>query len=174
MKIMIGDAASGLAMIESALDLDGKLAVTAGGDDDALDFLLMAAFGYQQVGNDVRANELLQAGATYIQRTIERGIGEYPKFMEVHALNLAMLGRTEEAVAVFDAAIDSGWRNYAFIVHDPRWQIFLSEPAVQSLMNFVKADIDRQRLQVEKIDADEDFRVEVDAILAISSRNSSP
>ena len=165
-KIMVGDYQSGIAIIEAAVDIDKPISTTGGGGSDALDFLHAVAYGYRQLGNEDRASEILEKAAAHMQKSIDSGTGRYPKFLEVLALNQAMRGETDAAVRTFERAVDTGWRNYLFVANDFRWREFLHLPAMKSALAFVKADLDRQRRLVEDIESQEDFKAEVEALLA--------
>ena len=56
-----------------------------------------------------------------------------------------------------------GWRGYFFVLNDLRRRQTLRRPEFKSLMNWGKADIDRQKERVKAIDAKEDFRACVEA-----------
>ena len=49
---------------------------------------------------------------------------------------------------------------------DPYWAALESDPRYRALMATVKADIDRQRAEVERIDATDGFKAKLDAALA--------
>ncbi len=69
-----------------------------------------------------------------------------------------MLGDTQQALATLESAASLGWRDDLFVLNDQRWQAAMELPEFKSLMSWVKADIDRQRVRVEAIDVKEDFR----------------
>lgn len=158
-RINVGDYAAGIETIERVIDLDKPITATAGGGFDALDFMHMLAFGYTLNDQPDIAAEVLEKAAGHLQNIADDGLGASPKFLELKALNHAMRGRYGEAVASFEAAVDTGWlMNYYFVVNDPRWQDFLQRPEMQSLISFVKVSLDRQRERVEANNAKEDFR----------------
>jgi TolB-like protein len=78
------------------------------------------------------------------------------------AQNALLLGDTDLALDRLERAIEAGWRFYYVSHHDPRWQSLADDPRFLSLMERVKADVDRQRIEVEKIDAEEDFPAKLD------------
>jgi tetratricopeptide (TPR) repeat protein len=75
----------------------------------------------------------------------------------VAARNAVLTGDNELALDRLEQAVDLGWRDYYTQRHDPRWSALADDPRYQALMEKVKADVDRQRAEVEKIDAEEDF-----------------
>jgi TolB-like protein/tetratricopeptide (TPR) repeat protein len=78
------------------------------------------------------------------------------------AQNALLLGDTELALDRLERAIEAGWRYYYVSHHDPRWQALADDPRFLSLMARAKADVDRQRAEVERIDAEEDFPAKLD------------
>jgi len=73
------------------------------------------------------------------------------------ARNAVLMGDMELALQRLEKAVSAGWRDYYIQRHDPRWSALANDPRYQALMAEVKADVDRQRTEVEKIDAEEDF-----------------
>jgi hypothetical protein len=67
---------------------------------------------------------------------------------------------------VLERAIKAGWRDYYVRRNDPYWAALENEPRYRALMATVKADIDRQRAEVERIDATDDFKAKLDAAMA--------
>jgi TolB-like protein/tetratricopeptide (TPR) repeat protein len=165
-KILAGDYEGGIEVIESAVDIDKPLSTSSGGGTDALDFLHAAAYGYRQTGNEEKALDILDKVAAHIRSYQDEGGARSPKMLELLALNHAMRGNSKDAVHTFELAIESGWRGYVYIENDLRWQDFLQEPAVKSSIAFVKSDLERQRKLVEAIEAEQDFKAEVNALIA--------
>ncbi len=156
MQTSVGNYDLGIEVLESAIDVDAPI-----GGRDAIDFLQMLAFAYTQIGDVVSANKILRKNETALASSHEDGFLRDPKALEKLALNQAMLGRTDEALATLESAASMGWRNYFFVLNDLRWQETLQRPEFKSLMSWVKADIDRQRGRVEAVDAKDDFRAYV-------------
>jgi TolB-like protein/Flp pilus assembly protein TadD len=163
LNISVGDVESGIEILESVIDVDAPISTTSGGGVGALDFLQLLAYGHRQIGNDARATMILQK----VQETFEYwsadGESQNPRTMEKLALNQAMLGDTQQALATLESAASLGWRNYFFVLNDQRWQETMELPEFKSLMSWVKADIDRQRERIEAIELKEDFRAYVEA-----------
>jgi hypothetical protein len=57
--------------------------------------------------------------------------------------------------------------------NDPYWASLESDPRYRALIATVKADVDRQRAEVERIDATDDFMARIDAALAARHSSSS-
>jgi hypothetical protein len=82
-----------------------------------------------------------------------------------------LAGDTEQALYLLQLAIDAGWRDYYVRQNDPYWSALEGDPRYRALMDTVKVDIDRQRSEVERIDASDDFEARLDA--ALGARRSS-
>lgn len=64
------------------------------------------------------------------------------------------------------AAVDAGWRGYYRAIHDPRWEFVRDDPRFASLKARVKTDVERQREDVERREAEDDFVVRLETAVA--------
>ena len=78
------------------------------------------------------------------------------------ARNSLLMGQHDLALERLEQAFAAGWRDYYAHLADPRWAVLTEDPRHQALMVEVKADLDRQRIEVERIDAAEDFPAKLD------------
>lgn len=163
-KITIGDYEEGIAITEEIIDLDREPANTTGSGLDAVEFMHQLAFAYRQVGRSEKADEVLLKASEYLDFFVRMGVAEHPRYLEMLALNQMMRGDTDSAGASFEKAVQNGWRNYLFVINDMRWGDFFDQPAMKSLMAFVKADLDRQAKLVKEKDQEEDFRAIVEQL----------
>lgn len=171
MLIHAGEYQRGIEITEAVVDRERLLSRTSGGGTQALDFMLMLVYAYQQVGRDDDASYLLDVAFEFLQPVVDRNYAAHPKSLELLALTHALAGDEEAAADVFEVAVDTGWRNYSFVVHDPRWQGVLAHPRLKSPLAYVLADLERQRQRVETIDASQDFRSRFDATLNAQKEN---
>ena len=58
-------------------------------------------------------------------------------------------GNIEPALDGLEQAIQAGWREYYLQEHDPYWASIANHPRYRTLMAKVKADVDRQRAEVQ-------------------------
>ena len=172
-KISIGDYADGIALIETILDPDKPISTTSGGGYDALDFMHMVAYGYRQNGQPEKADVLLEKLSSRVNNISDNYQSEQPKFLELRALNSGMRGDMDRAARHFESAVNIGWRNYLFVVNDPRWQEILENPEFKSQMAFVKSDLDRQSERIRAIDVKENFRAIVEQLETDNDRIGS-
>jgi TolB-like protein len=114
---------------------------------DALHVLALALFG---VGEERRAKALLESIelAAADQREVDPERNPLAYWL---ARNAALLGDKELALERLRLAIDTGWRGYYTDSHDPRLSSIADDPRFQAMMAEVKADVDRQRAEVEAI-----------------------
>jgi len=66
-----------------------------------------------------------------------------------YALNAVLLGNQDVALERLRRAVEAGWRDYYIHHHDPRWDALKADADYQALMADVKADVDRQRAEIE-------------------------
>lgn len=116
---------------------------------DAQHALALALIG---IGEGQRARTLLES--------IEEAAAELPASEQqrnpmayILARNAALLGDKALALDRLKLAIEAGWRGYYVENHDPRWSTMADDPRFQAMMAEVKADVDRQRAEVEAIRA---------------------
>lgn len=90
-------------------------------------------------------------------------------FQQRHAfwktMYYAFKGDTEAAARTLEHAIDLGWHDYYLVVTDPIWQEQLADPEFQRVLAELKADLERQKANVEAADREHDFRAETLAAL---------
>jgi serine/threonine-protein kinase len=119
----------------------------------------LLAFAYQQVGQIDEANALLQQ--------LSDAFG-----MENSALHHALMGDTAGALQTMRSTMKSGSASYYGpgkyyeIINDPAWAETIKAPGFQEFLAEMKEEVDRQRAIVEAIDAEDDFRAEVERLLA--------
>ena len=82
------------------------------------------------------------------------------------ALNALLAGSVDLALDRLEQAIDAGWRDYYMVHNDPRWRQVAGNSRYLELMAAVKADLDVQRAEVERQDAEDDFVARLDSAVA--------
>lgn len=75
-------------------------------------------------------------------------------------------GDVDVALAWLERAVAAGWRDYYLRLNDPYWAAVEDDPRFRAQMTIVRKDIDRQRAEIARIDASEDFVAKVDAAMA--------
>lgn len=114
---------------------------------DAAHALALALIG---VGEKQRARTLLES--IEVAAANQRGFdAERSPLAYWLARNAVLLGDKELALERLKLAVDTGWRGYYTESHDPRWSSIADDPRFQAMMAEVKADVDRQRAEVETV-----------------------
>jgi len=131
------------------------------------DALHSLAWSYQQVGIPEKARSLLESLEKQIDETQRLGLLHMSNDLFFYARNAVLKGDHDLAVDRLEQAVDAGWRGYYIWRHDQRWAALTDDPRYRELMAEVKADVDRQRAEVEKIDAEEDFTALLDQVEAV-------
>ena len=122
-------------------------------------------YAYRETGKETPAGRvldsidqsmaLIQAGGAFLNS---------PKTLEFRVLAYLAHGETRQAAEVLQTAISFGWRRYYWAINDPLWTEALQSSRIQSLLEEVLADLNRQRAIVEDADMKEDFRAEFENI----------
>lgn len=115
------------------------------------------AWAYLQSGREHEANTIL--------RQIDRAYADVDADGRLHnsdalylyATNAVVMNEPGLALERLQRAVQAGWRQYEINRHDPRWAPLHGHPRYQGLVQRVVADVKRQREQVERIDADDNF-----------------
>jgi TolB-like protein/Tfp pilus assembly protein PilF len=142
--------------LQDTLDYDGSHAL---------------AWAYAQLGDVEKAHALLDE--------TERGLSDFlgenavPNSFDwfYFAQNAVVIGDLDIALDRLQKAIDAGWRQYYLHRHDPLWDALADNNRYIEMMAWVKADIDRQRAEVQRIDAAEDFPALHDRVRAARNNN---
>jgi tetratricopeptide (TPR) repeat protein len=125
-------------------------------------------WSYRQLGAPEMAEPLLRAFEEQHQEAVrDTGVHNSREIFE-SAQTALQLGEEDLALDRFEAAVRAGWREYYVHVHNPIWAPLADHPRYQALLAEVKADVDRQRAEVERLDAEEDFGARVDQARAES------
>lgn len=130
------------------------------------------AWSYLRTGAGEKANRILsslaeecRAGLARDRKRVRSGL------LHICAENALLMGDTARALALLERAVDAGWRDYYRRRNDPFWGALAVNPRYLALMARVKTDVDRQRAEVERIDATDDFKARLDA--AVAARRGS-
>jgi len=109
------------------------------------------------------AKALLESIEEHFQRNSNRhNMKHSSSMLYFMAGNASLLEKNELALQRLRKAIDAGWRGYYIFSSDPRWDSLKDDPGYRAMMVEVRADVDRQREIVEKLDAKQDLPALVD------------
>ncbi|MGD8512013.1 MAG: tetratricopeptide repeat protein [Gammaproteobacteria bacterium] len=169
-QALAGDHAGAIRTLETVIDTAGPVCYQqlASWQTGALHALVWA---YMEEGAPEKGRSLLQSFDRELQDLRRRGLLHRSEDLFFFAQNSLLLGQQDLALERLEQAIAAGWRNYYVHLADPRWAALRDDPRHQALMARVKADLDRQRVEVEKIDAEEDFIARLDRAQAAARQS---
>ena len=133
-------------------------------DTDGLHAL---AWSYLHTGGKAKADRILSDLLSHCRSNLDdRQHPAASNLLHRCAETTLLAGDTERALALLERAIEAGWRDYYVRRNDPYWAALDNDPRYRALMATVKADIDRQRAEVARIDATDGFKAKLDAAMA--------
>lgn len=165
-NIQLGNYEKGIEQMKSAIGFDVTALARKFDTGDVIFVIHRVAFALQQVGRPGDSLKILRDLET------ETGLGliesdfSHPAGLEGIALHRALLKDRMGALTALQQAANLGWANYYDVVNNPLWAETILESEFLTLLKDVKVNIDRQRAMVEAVDAEQDFRAEVDRLLA--------
>lgn len=124
------------------------------------------AWSYLRTGATAKATALLSILWQQCQLEAADAVPRDSAFLHYCAETALLSGDVDEALAWLERAVAAGWRDYYLRQNDPYWAAVEDDPRFRAQMEIVRKDIDRQRAEVERIDAAEDFVAKLDAGMA--------
>ena len=124
------------------------------------------AWAYPHIGAEDKAARLLATEARECTETLAEAHGRDSYDLHRCAETELLLGNVERALEGFEKAVAAGWREYYLRQNDPYWASVADHPRYRAAMAKAKADVDRQRAEVQRIDASEDFFSKFRAVIA--------
>ena len=134
--------------------------------DPQLDGSHALAWSYLRTGATAKATALLSILWQQCQLGAADALSRDSAFLHYCAESALLSGEVDEALAWLERAVAAGWRDYYLRQNDPYWAAVEDDPRFRAQMEIVRTDIDRQRAEVERIDAAEDFIAKLDAAMA--------
>lgn len=133
------------------------------------------AWSYLRTGADAKANRILSSLAEQCQGELaDEHRRASSNVLHLCAENALLRGDSGQALSLLERAIEAGWRDYYRRRNDPFWAALADDSRYRALMARVKADVDRQRAEVERIDATDDFKARLDAAVAARHEAGTP
>lgn len=159
---MAGDYQKAVEILRPYIELGRKIE----GDYNDREALHALAFAWLRSGETQRAKDILESIESWAASHEIDGGSRRSAMAYFLARNAALLGDKKLALGRLRNAIDAGWCGYYINDHDPRWDSLKDDPRYRAMMKEVKADVDKQRLAVEKLDAEQDLPALVDEVRA--------
>jgi TolB-like protein/Tfp pilus assembly protein PilF len=159
-----GEYAAAIELLEPHLDIDGSGLLDMINPDPSYSPHALA-WAYLQTGAREKAARLLAAIGRDCAPRLAAQTGQAKDSSAVFrcAQNELLMGNDNRALDLLSQAIEGGWRGYYVRQKDPFWAVLADHPRYRELMAKVKADVDRQRAEIAKVDASEDLGARVDA-----------
>ena len=132
----------------------------------ALDGEHALAWAYLKSGAGAKAETLLSAIWRRCQAERNDGVSHDSGDLHYCAETALLRDDRERALEFLEQAVTAGWREYYLRQHDPYWAALENDPRYRALMARVKADVDRQAVEIARLDAAEDLVAKVDAAVA--------
>lgn len=143
-RILNGDYAGGLAVLERNFPLATAAAGARAGGPAMIDSWQAYAYALQQLGRHDEAGRHLEALLAAHQQAVAAGRPGEPDIRVQRALTLALLGRDDDALALFDEARRLGWVDHFFVRNDRRWDRLSRDPRLQAVLDAAATDVARQ------------------------------
>ncbi len=159
-----GDYREAVDMLAEWLPNAGEVAIRSLSRFYGMDAYQSLAWAYRQTGMPDMARQRLEIVEQWFLQ--KRASVETMQSWELYgaARNAVLMDDKELALDRLEQAVKAGWRRYYIDKHDPRWGALRNDPRYQALTAEVKADVDRQRAEVQRIDAEEDFQALLDEV----------
>jgi TolB-like protein/predicted Zn-dependent protease len=169
-----GHDAAALEVLEPLATVEIQRGSIGNDIEPRLDGWHALAWSYRQIGAEAQANRILSALRDGCRSQVgDRRVPAHSDLLHYCAENALLLGDTDDALALLERAVEAGWRDYYRRRNDPYWTALEHDPRYSALMATVKADVDRQRAEVERSDASDDFLARLDAALARRAREQA-
>jgi TolB-like protein len=135
------------------------VAAIQGSADDVVWVMHLLAFSYQQLGQTDKADTILTA----LENEFE---------LDSNAMHHVLKDDNTGALQVMRSIEKSPWKKYYGpgkyyeIVNEPAWAGTVKSSEFQKFLAGMKEEVDRQRAIVEAVDAEHDFRAEIERLVA--------
>ena len=163
-----GDYPQAIEVLEPVVETEdhGPLLRSAAWGVADWDGMHALAWSYLHSGASEKAASLL---AQVARQCLEReATGRLRRSDTLHycAENALLIGDQARALNRLERAVAAGWREIYLREHDPYWASLRDDPRYRELMEEVRTDVQRQRVEVEALGPEEDFIAELDAVMA--------
>jgi tetratricopeptide (TPR) repeat protein len=159
LQALVGDHAAAIRSLDQHVDSDWR-------SELGIDAVQALAWAHLNAGSSSRAAELLDVVERQMAKSQADGYLHTGIYLYLYAQNAAMRGMTDGAIERLRLAVDAGWRGYFRALYDPRWDSVRDDPRFAAVIASVKADVDRQREDVSRLEAADDFVAQLEASIA--------
>jgi tetratricopeptide (TPR) repeat protein len=115
------------------------------------------AWAYQETGRNDEALRMHGEAERGYSSELAKGRLNLSHDLFAYARNALLLGDHEATLDRLEQAVNAGWRQYLIHQYDRRWTPLHDHPRNMALVRRVTDDIERQRAEIERIDAESGF-----------------
>jgi len=159
-----GEYTTAIGLLEPLIDPTATLSGNV--FDPQLDTRHALAWSYLRTGATAKAKALLSSDWQACQSEAVSAAERNSEILHYCAETALLIGETDAALDWLEPAVAAGWRDHYLRQNDPYWASLGDNPRFRAQMDIVRKDIDRQRAEVARIDAAEDFVAKLDAAMA--------
>jgi TolB-like protein len=162
-----GEYRNGIDILTAHLDFDTDIASFEEVDSDDFRLLHLLAFACEKANQtDIQESAMAKA-KKILELSKERTSWKlYPDMLMIPVLDFAASGNLGAAAQSLRAAVDAGWRHYHLERNNPAWRGAWGSDEFAPVVADILADLDRQRAEVEAIEATNDFRAEFENLIS--------
>jgi tetratricopeptide (TPR) repeat protein len=164
-----GAHAAAIEQLEPLIEVNANLLSAQVIATPVLDGQHALAWSYLRTGADAKADALLSGEWHKCESELNTGFAS-SDMIQYCAETALLRGDVEQAMTLLDRAVHAGWRDSYLRQRDPYWAVVENDARYRALMARVKADVDRQRAEVQAVDARENFAAKLDAAVAARAR----
>jgi hypothetical protein len=160
-----GEYAAAIGQLEPLIDPAGPVLLEFIYDPQ-LDRQHALAWSYLRTGATAEATALLSSIWQQCQSKPAEVAERNSAILHYCAETALLSGKNDVALGWLERAVAAGWRDYYLRQNDPYWAALENDPRFRAQMEIVRKDIERQRAEIARIDAAEDFVAKLDAAMA--------
>lgn len=135
-------------------------------DAQAVPALQALAWSLRELGETDRASSILSTLEASFEKRELAGQLHVSSDLFLWAQNALLAGDQDAALDRLLRAVGAGWRDYNLVMNEPAWAPLREHRRFGEIIALVKADVDAQRAEVQRIDAESEFRAQLEATLA--------
>ncbi len=164
---LAGDCENSNTRLEPVMRSDSVNAFTQAlvPKETAINAWQIQAWCYARVGQKEKAARMLAELETEFSKLDTSDSRMSGMYLYYYSRNALLMGNGDLSMDRLERAIAAGWREYYFDRHDPLWDPVRDDPRYLKLMSEVKADIDAQRVEAERMAPPADVIARYDALV---------
>jgi len=150
-QALSGDIQGAINTLESVVTVDTEFGVMWGDPRVAL------AYAYKEAGAPEKAQPYIDRLVNEWSEQQAEGLLNFSFDLVEFAMVNSVAGNHDKAMALLEQAYAIGWRGHYSLTHDSRWDPLRDDPRFGEMLWAIRTDVDTQKTEMERIDADEDL-----------------